>query len=122
MHTILAIMTENSVKHALGVSPNAFFGDAIPTEQSLLAEIDRILTATPPQTIRDYVDKLMDRQSRLIVAAQKSQQKVNTDNLQNGILRTRGRPRYGLLTGLRQNRQGHQTCVKYPSTEIDGGS
>ncbi len=58
----------------LGVSPNTLlFGDAIPTQQSLLAEIDRIPTATPPRTIRDYVDKLMDRKSRLIVAAVKSQ-------------------------------------------------
>jgi hypothetical protein len=76
-------LLNNSVKHALGVSPNTLlFGDAIPTEQSLMAEIDRIPTATPPRTIRDYVDKLMDRQSRLIVAAQKSQQKVNADNLE----------------------------------------
>ena len=64
------------------VSPNTLlFGDAIPTEQSLLAKIDRIPTATPPRTIRDYEEKLMDWQSRLIVAAQKSQQKVNADNL-----------------------------------------
>ena len=76
-------LLNSSVKHALGVSPNTLlFGDAIPTEQSLMAEIDRIPTATPPRTIRDYVDKLMDRQSRLIVAAQKSQQKVNADNLE----------------------------------------
>jgi len=55
-----------------------------------MAEIDRISTATPPRTIgggavRDYVDKLMDRQSRLIVAAVKSQQQINADNLQNYV-------------------------------------
>ena len=76
-------LLNSTVKHALGVSPNTLlFGDAIPTEQSLLAEIDQIPTATPPRTIRDYVDKLMDRLSRLIVAVQKSQQKVNADNLE----------------------------------------
>ena len=61
-------LLNSSVKRTLGVSPNPlFFGDAIPTEQSLLAEIDRIPTATPPRMIQDYVDKLMDQQSRLIV-------------------------------------------------------
>ena len=79
-------LLNSTVKHALGVSPNTLlFGDAILTEHSLLAEIDRIPTATPPRTIRDYVDKLMDRQSRLIVAAQKSQQKVNADNLEKRL-------------------------------------
>jgi len=31
-------------------------------------EIDRIESATSPRIIRDYMDKLMDRPSRLIVA------------------------------------------------------
>ena len=40
-------LLNNSVKHALGVSPNTLlFGDAIPTEQSLMPEIYRILTST----------------------------------------------------------------------------
>ena len=33
------------------------WGDDVPTEQSLMAEIDRIPTSTSPRTIRDYVDK-----------------------------------------------------------------
>ena len=55
------------------------FGDAIPVEQSLMAEIDRIPTATSSQTIREYVDKLMDLQSFLVVAAVMSQQQTNAD-------------------------------------------
>ena len=44
-------MTENllnsSVKQALGVSPSTLlFGDAIPTQQSLMAEIDQMPSAT----------------------------------------------------------------------------
>jgi len=62
-------LLSSSVKHALGVSPNTLLiGDAIPTEQSLLVAIDQIPTATPSQTIQDYVDKLMDRQSRLLMS------------------------------------------------------
>jgi hypothetical protein len=77
----------SSVKQALGVSvgiasPNTLLlGDAIPTEQSLIAGIDQIPSATAPWTIRDHVDKSMDRQSRWIVAAVKSQQQLNADNL-----------------------------------------
>jgi hypothetical protein len=104
-------MTEkllNSVKHALGV---LLFGDAIPTEQSLLAEIDRIPTATPPRTIRDYVDKLMDRQSRLIVAAQKSQQKVNADNLEK---------RYSTYPRTPKGRRIRETTIRPPRVHSFG--
>ena len=39
-------LLNSSVKHALGVSPNTLiFGDAIPTEQSLMVEIDQIPTS-----------------------------------------------------------------------------
>ena len=76
-------MTENllnsSVKQARSVSPNTLlFGDATPMESSWMAELDQIQSATAPRTIRD---KLMDRKSGLIVAAVKSQQQLNTDNL-----------------------------------------
>ena len=110
-----------SVKHVLRVSPNTLlFGDTIPTEQSLMAEIDRIPTSTTPRIIRDYVDKLMDPQSRLIVAAVKSQHQINADNL-NKRYSTHEHPRYGnsvnvqelsrfgyteLAPGLPQHRNG----------------
>jgi len=54
---------------ALGVSTNTLlFGDAIPPEQSLMAKIDQI----PSATNRDNVDKLMDWRSSLIVVTVKS--------------------------------------------------
>jgi hypothetical protein len=46
-----------------------------------MAEIDQIPTSTTPWTVRDYVDKLMYQQSRLIVAAVKYRQQINADNL-----------------------------------------
>ena len=53
-------LLNRSVKQALGVSPNTLlFGDVIPTEQSLMVEIDHIPSATAPWTIRDHVDKLI---------------------------------------------------------------
>ena len=46
-----------------------------------MAEIDQIPSAIAPRTIRDHVDKLTDRQSRLIVAVFKSQLQLNAENL-----------------------------------------
>jgi len=75
-------LLNSSVKQALGVSPNTLlFGDAIPTQQSLMAEIDQMPSVTAPRTIRDYMNKLMDQRSRLIVAAVKLLQQINADNL-----------------------------------------
>ena len=45
-----------------------------------MAEMDQIPSATAPRTIRDHADKLMDRKSRLTVAAVKSQQQLNADS------------------------------------------
>ena len=53
----------SSVKQqALGVSPNTLlFRDAIPTDHSLMADIDQEKSAKSARNIGDYVDKLMDR-------------------------------------------------------------
>ena len=73
----------SSIKQPIGVSPNTIlYGDAIPTEHTLLAEIDNTPSSTTPRTIRDYVDTLMARQGRIIKAAISSQQKENSVNLQ----------------------------------------
>ena len=70
-----------SIKQPLGVSPNTIlYGDAIPTEHTLLAEIDNTPSSTTPGSIRDYVDTLT-RQGHIIRAAISSQQKENS-NLQ----------------------------------------
>ena len=69
-------LLKSSIKQPLGVSPNTIlYGDAIPTEHTLLAEIDTIPSITAPRTIRDYVNTLMARQGRIISAAISSQQK-----------------------------------------------
>ena len=60
-------LLNSSIKQLLGVSPNTIlYGDAIPMEHTLLAEIDTIQSTTAPRTIRDYVDTLMARQGRII--------------------------------------------------------
>ena len=73
----------SSIKQPLGVSPNTIlFGAAIPTEHTLLAEIDNPPPSNTPRSIRDYVDTLMARQGRIIEAAILSQKKENSLNLQ----------------------------------------
>ena len=58
-------------------------GDAIPTEHTLLADIDNTPSSKAPRTIWNNVDTLMARQRRCIIrAAISSQQKENSDNLQ----------------------------------------
>jgi len=72
----------SSIKQPLGVSPNTILYGAIPTEHTLLADIDTIPSTTAPRTIRDYVDTLMARPGRIISAAISSQQRGNSENLQ----------------------------------------
>ena len=56
-------LLNSSIKQPLVVSPNTIlYGDAIPTEHTLLAEIVRTPSSTAPRTIRDYVDTLKARQ------------------------------------------------------------
>jgi hypothetical protein len=58
------------------------FGNALPVEPGIIVdEFEQLPSASGPRTIRDYVDKLIDRQSRLINAAIQSQVKINNDNL-----------------------------------------
>ena len=76
-------LLNSSIKQPLGVSPNTIlFGDSIPTEHTLLAEIDNPPPSNTSRSIRDYVDTLMARQGRIIEAAILSQQKDNSMNLQ----------------------------------------
>ena len=75
------------------MTPNTLlFDDSIPNEQSLMAVIDRIPSATSPRTILHYVDKLKDRKSHLITAVVNAQQQIKADIYKNSILRTRVRP------------------------------
>ena len=75
-------LLNSSVKQPLGVSPNTLlFGNAFHDDTSLLSQIDRDISNTPTQSIRDYVDTLVARQSKLIEAAIASQRSINEDNL-----------------------------------------
>ena len=76
-------LLNSSIKQPPGVSPiTILYGNAIPTKNTLLAEIDNTPSSTTPRTIRDDVDTLMERQGRIIKAAISSQQKEISMNLQ----------------------------------------
>ena len=71
-------LLNSSIKQPLGVSPDTIlYGAAIPTEHTLIVEIDNTPSSTTPRTIRDYVNTLMARQGRIIKAAISSPQKKN---------------------------------------------
>jgi len=71
-------LLNSSVKHPPVVSPNTLlFGNAFRDDTSLLSQIDRDISNTPTQSIRDYVDTLVERQSKLIEAAIASQPSIN---------------------------------------------
>ena len=75
----------SSVKMALGTSPNTLlFGNMIDVNSSSMPELEAVtLTTTSPKTtLRDYVDKLMNRQSLLIDAAIRSQNLINSENIE----------------------------------------
>ena len=75
-------LLNSSVKQPLGVSPNTLlFGNAFHDDTSLLSQIDRDISNTPTQSIRDYVDTLVERQSKLIEAAIASQRSINEETL-----------------------------------------
>ena len=68
-------LLNSSIKQPFVVSPNTIlYGDAIPTEHTLLAEIDNTSSSTTPRTVRDYVDTIMARPCHIIKAIS-SQQK-----------------------------------------------
>jgi hypothetical protein len=84
----------SSIKQPLGVSPNTLlFGAAFPTDSTLLGDIDRPPDEQKTRSIRDYVDELVDRQSRLIEAAIQSQVAVNEDNLRKRYAQYRKLPK-----------------------------
>ena len=75
-------LLNSSVKHPLGVSPNTLlFANTFRDGTSSLSQIDRDISNTSTQSIRDYVDTLDKRQSELIEAAIASQRCINKDNL-----------------------------------------
>jgi hypothetical protein len=75
-------LLNSSIKQPLGVSPNTIiFGNAFNMDTSLLGIIDQDISDSKPSSVRDYVDTLIERQSRLIDAAIQSQNETNDANL-----------------------------------------
>ena len=70
-------MTEkllNSSVKPLGASPNTLlFGNAIKHEPVHIKDMDQQNDTVTPKSIREYIDKFMNLQSKLLVAAAKSQ-------------------------------------------------
>ena len=82
----LLCMTERvlntSVEKPLGISPNTLlFGNAFLTDPSLLTQLDHDVTDVQPRSIRDFIDTLIERQTKIIDAAIQSQTSVNNSNL-----------------------------------------
>jgi len=75
-------LLNSSVKKPLGASPNTLlFGNAINQEPFKISDTDQRKDIKTPRSIRDYVDKFMHRQNKLLLAAAKSQQETNDAHL-----------------------------------------
>ena len=70
------------VKKPLGASPNTLlFGNAINQEPVDIKDVDQQNDTVTPKSIREYVDKFMHRQSKLLLASANSQQATNDAHL-----------------------------------------
>jgi hypothetical protein len=71
-------LLNSSVKMPLEASPNTLlFGNAINQEPVDIKDMDQQNDTVTPKSIREYVDKFMHRQSKLLLAAARSQQATN---------------------------------------------
>jgi len=69
-------LLNSSVKQPLGVSTNTpLFGNAFRDDISLLVQIDRDFSNKHTQSIRDYVDTLVEQQSKLLLEAAAASQR-----------------------------------------------
>ena len=75
-------LLNSSVKIPLRASPNTLlFGNAFTQEPFEISEMDQQRNIKTPSSIRDYVEKFMHRQNKLLLAAAKSQQETNDAHL-----------------------------------------
>ena len=75
-------LLNSSVKKPLGASPNALlFGNVTTQEPGMMAEMDQMPSDTVKTSVRDYIDKFMAKQGKLVNAARRSQEATNDDNL-----------------------------------------
>ena len=85
-------LLNSSIKQPLGFSPNTLiFGIAFHMDTSLLGIID--ISYSTPRSVRDYVDTLIERQSRLIDATIQCQNETNDANLIRRYLHYPRRPK-----------------------------
>jgi hypothetical protein len=81
------------VKKPLGASPNTLlFGNSINQEPVEIKDMDQQNNTVTPKSIREYVDKFMHRQSKLLVAAAKSQQETNEEHLKRRYANYKTKP------------------------------
>jgi hypothetical protein len=71
----------SSIKEPTGVSPNTIvFGNVIDTNTGFIHEVDTKTKVIPSTNIHTYIDKMIHRQHKLILAAQQNQQQYYTDH------------------------------------------
>jgi transposase InsO family protein len=95
-------LLNSTTKQPTGISPNALlFGNAINTDEGLFTTFREHKSRDSPISIRDYVDKLLTNQQKLIEAAIKTQNKTNIDNLKRRYSTYKQKPKV-------QNKVGSQ--------------
>ena len=57
------------------------FGNVTTQEPGMMAEMDQMPSDTVKTSVRDYIDKFMAKQGKLVNAARRSQEATNDDNL-----------------------------------------
>jgi len=111
-------LLNSSVKKPLGASPNTLlFGNSINQEPVEIKDMDQQNNTVTPKSIREYVDKFMHRQSKLFVAAAKSQQETNEEHLKRRYANYKTKPRLRQRTIAKANDFSDidHDCVTAPS-------
>jgi len=75
------IRTDHRNLISSSLSNTLLFGNAFSTDPSLLTQIHRDVSDVHPQSIRDFNDTFIERQSKIIDAAIQSQKSLKTSNL-----------------------------------------
>jgi hypothetical protein len=85
----------SSTKETTGLSPNQIiFGNSIDTRTGIIHDIDKHVSNNKNISMRQYIDKLLSRQQKLIVAAQLSIEKLEEEkNKQNNLNLLKRKPR-----------------------------
>ena len=94
MVSMTETLLNSSVKKPLVASPNTLlFGNATNQEPINSKDMDQQNDTVTPKSIREYVDKFMHRQSKLLLAAAKSQQEANDAHIKRRYANYKTTPR-----------------------------